>query len=269
MITKSELLYYIRDFSTRGELTRDELSDLVGHLPLQKPVKAKLNFFRISSILSWLIIYVGVVLLVYLNWNVYSSLMQISIIFGAGFFSFILGLLALHYLKFKFIGWSMHVFAAILLPLGSVTWLLNLVAQETSTLVLMLLVYLTFALGYALIYLFIRQAVILFFTWIFASIAYWSGFFWILNNNTSAFVDYTLVGISALLLSLGYILISLGLKQYRRTSSTFAYTLGTLSFLGSTFYLVSDYPTVESLFIFLLFCSFSSIFYGALSYYYV
>jgi hypothetical protein len=256
MITKSDLINHIRDFIGRGELTKTEVLSLFETETNKKPNQVKLDFSNILSFIGGFIVFMGIVVLVSINWIYLNDVSQVLVTLGSGILAFVIGSLLLYALKVKFTGVSFHLIGGGLIPLGIFVWLSKLADSNINLTAVIFGVFFALMAIYIITDLIIHNDVFIFFSWLFGSIAYWAGFFWVLGNNESLFLDYRLGGVAALVLSSVYLCLSYGLKQVRDNASFFYFLLGTLWFFGSVFTLVFDRPVFEALFVLMILGSF-------------
>jgi hypothetical protein len=256
MITKAELIKHIRDFISRGELSKAEVVSLFEQTQDKKSNSVKIDFSNILSFIGGFIVFMGVVVLVSINWIYLNDVSQVLVTLGSGILSFIVGSLLLYALKVKFTGVSFHLIGGGLIPLGIFVWLSKLAESNINLTAVVFGVFFALMLVYVITELIIHNDVFIFFSWLFGSIAYWAGFIWVLGNNESLFLDYRLGGVAALVLSGSYLCLSYGLKQVKDNASFFYYFLGTLGFFGSVFSLVIDRHVFEGLFVLMIFVSF-------------
>jgi hypothetical protein len=256
MITKSDLINHIRDFIGRGELTKTEVLSLFETIPVKKTNQVKLDFSNILSLIGGFIVFMGVVVLVSINWIYLNDVSQVLVTLGSGILAFVVGSLLLYALKIKFTGVSFHLIAGGLIPVGIFVWLSKQNSSDINYYAVITSVFLGLMIVYLITDYIIQNDVFMFFSWLFGSIAYWTGFFWLAGDNYSLLNDFRLIGVAALVLSSAYLCISYGVKQHRENASFFYYVLGTMSLFGSVFSLVLDRPVFEALFVLMIMSSF-------------
>ena len=100
-----------------------------------------------------------------------------------------------------------------------------------------------------------HEEILIFFSWIYASIAYVAAFMWLFVRNVTFFSDYRITAVAALVLSTSYLLVSYYLKTERKFTSLLLESVGYILLYGSIFSLLVDIFWLEIFYSLVVFVS--------------
>jgi hypothetical protein len=249
---KNILLDELSDMLTSGQLTNKEVLDRLQLKPNTQQVSVlaipHFDFFKILSFVGGFIIFLGIFILVSINWSSLNDFSQVLITLGGGVGAYILGNILLYVSKTKFTGVSFHLLGGLLLPLGVFTWLSKFPSSDINTNAVAFFVFLGVFVLYLATDYFVRNNIFTLFSWVFATLAYWSAFYWITTGSDS--VDlYRLDRWAMLALATIYLLFWYMLKDTSKNfTARYMYFVGVGLFLASIFALVQDFVWLESLY---------------------
>lgn len=179
------------------------------------------------------IVFLGVVVLVYQNWDSFSSALRILVTFGSFVAAFVVGILLNRYENFKKLAQAFFLLSGLLAPLG-LNVLFKETGQDINSDVLQAAIYVILTAVYLGSLWFFRQTILLFFGVVFAS-----GLFHFIVNlivgqnlmaaNYGKLWEYRILVDGIVWIALGY--------YWKQTSyaalSGVMYAFGVLGFLGS------------------------------------
>lgn len=255
MSKRSDLITEISQALQDQILSPDDVLQLVSEAKHKQQDKHTGKFaLDISQILSFvgaLIVFLGVSFYVSLQWDTLSDTTQVLITLGGGILAFVLGTILLKKMKLSFVGLSLHVLAALLIPSGIFVWLSKLPQPETSQIFLILTsVYSLLLVVYLAAFYFFRKSVFIFFSSVWATIVTFSSIFWILSPiNLPGDVIMRIVIYTAIGIALAHILAGKYLDLIGRTLiGKYFISIGSLAIFATTFALAQIDKPWEYLF---------------------
>ncbi|OGY09669.1 MAG: hypothetical protein A2782_03025 [Candidatus Blackburnbacteria bacterium RIFCSPHIGHO2_01_FULL_43_15b] len=238
-MTKEDLILKIQEMSSAGEITKEEIVEAYGHGQLATPkihdtVPAKkLTISEILYYIGGAIVFAGIAILVFQNWETLPSLSKVLITLGSSVVAYVVGALLARDFKTDPIGHAFLLIAALTSPIGLFVTFdtagLDLASRYVQTLIPAIL-FVTFLFSFFAL----KKSLLLLFLIIFGTWFYFSLTSLIFANQavfSVKFFEYRslVVGISYILL--GYTLAN----TPRHSLSGFLYGFGVLAFLGSIF----------------------------------
>ena len=132
MITKQELLAQLKVFIAKKEISRDEVLSLFSLQSTEKNHVNSINFANILSFVGGFIVFMGLVVLVSINWSYLGDIGQVLVTLGTGILAYIIGNLLMYSLNVKFTGVSFHLIGGLMIPIGIFVWLSKLGNPSTD-----------------------------------------------------------------------------------------------------------------------------------------
>jgi hypothetical protein len=222
MTNKSELLSQISQAIEEKLITREEVLEL---FPKEdqlkaKPTSSRFHFGKIISFLGGFIVFLGISFLVSLIWVYLNHTGQILVTLGTGLVAYIVGNLLLFALpQNRFLGSSVHLIGGLLIPTGIFVWLSKLGQSPISLQLLIAMIFAGLAVTYLASDYFLKSNVLNIFTVIFATIAFYSLFFWLTKERLVMFRVEELWSWSTVVVGLSYLGIGYALKNTSRAVS--------------------------------------------------
>lgn len=231
---KSQLLSEIHEMAQSGQISQAEVLAAFGSpSPDAQAMKRNLNLSEIMYYIGGGIVFIGLIVLIYQNWDSFNSGLRIFVSFGSFVAAFIVGILLNRYENLKKVSQAFFLLSGLLGPIG-----MNILFKETGLDInsdsLQLLIYLILtALFFGTLW-FARQTILVFFGIVFAS-----GIFHFIINlivgqnllmaNYAKVWEYRFLVDGIAWMALGYYF-----KQTSYSALTgVLYAFGILGFLGS------------------------------------
>ncbi len=167
---KQQVLSELKSLSLAGGVTREEVLAIFSTEGLAQPeaLSRHLNLAEVMYYIGGGIVFLGICVLSYQNWDNFSSFLRILITTGSFIAAFIVGALLYRYENLKKISQAFFLIAGCLAPLA-LTVLFKESGLETSTDSLLVLIYLILTTIFFGSLWFFRQTILLFFGIIFAT----------------------------------------------------------------------------------------------------
>ncbi len=232
---KQQLLLELHQMAAAGQISRQEV---LGFFPPAIPLpedsmKTQMNLSEIMYYLGGAIVFLGISVLAYQNWDSFSSSLRILVTLGSSIACFITASLLNRYEGFKKLSQAFFLISGMLAPLGlNVAFKESEIDINSDTIQLLIYLILTF-IFFGSLWLF-RQTILLFFGIVFAT-----GFFHFIINllvgqNLQA-SDYTKIWEYRIFVGgLAWMILGYYFRQTSYKAITGAlYALGVLAFLGS------------------------------------
>lgn len=238
-MTKEELLSKVEELSANREITHDELFVAYEKGQTNTPkthdtvLTKKLTISEILYYLGGAIVFIGIAVLVFQNWDTLSSITKVLITLGSAIASYIIGAMLARNIKTDPVAHSFLLISALTAPVGLfVTF--HVSGVELGSQVIQTLIPGILLITYLVSFFALRKSLLLLFCIIFGTWFYFSLTSLLLDNQASLstkFLEYRslIAGLSYILLGYSF---SLG---SRRPLSGFLYAFGVLAFLGSIF----------------------------------
>ncbi len=237
-MNKQELLTKVQLLAHENEISEAELVDAftkgkMGQMPSERvPLYKRLTISEVLYYIGAFIIFIGIIVLIWQNWNALSSFARVLVTLGSSIALYMAGVLLARYQKFNALSIAFHLLAGILLPLG-----LGVAFYESGldigTLGMQVsLSGLVFAV-YLLSFVLFRRTLFLAFTILFGTWFYFVGALYLLQQG--AFASGSIMNYLAMVAGLAYIFLGYGFSSTTRSRlSSVLYGLGIFVFLGAS-----------------------------------
>jgi hypothetical protein len=233
-LSKQQVLLEVKQMAEAGQLSREEvLAVLPIHNIEPDTLQHRLSLSEIMYYIGGAIVFLGIIVLAFQNWESFSSPVRVLLTLGSGVVAYVVAALLYRYENLKKISQAFFLIAGCLAPLG-----LNVAAKEAgmdiasdSFQTLVFLVLTTLFLGSLW---FFRQAILLFFGIVFSTVL----FHFLVNlvvgqnllsENTEKIWQYRILVEGIAWASLGFYLKPTSFKAL----TGILYGFGVLAFLGS------------------------------------
>lgn len=229
---KKKLLVQIAEFSQKGELSRHEvLEALEGSHP---------NKLAISTILYYVgggIVFLGIYILIWQNWDLLGAFSRILVTFGLGVLAYIAGLFFERDDRLKNAALAFQFISLLAIPVGLHVIFDNYGfdvgtsgMQSLISFILLIFAFSSFFLSRKNVFLLFT---ILYGTWFFFALTNFFMADFLTQQNEAKFVQYQFLtaGLSYLMLGFSFS------KTERKFITGFLYGFGILGFLGSTLFM--------------------------------
>lgn len=235
---KQQLLDEIRLMAKSGELSRDEVlaavSDPTGMMK-QEALGKGLSISEILYYIGGAIVFLGICVLCYQNWDSFNSFIRIFITLGSCLACFVVAILLNRYEDLQKPSQAFFLLFGMLAPLG-VGVAFKEAGFDLSVDLLWVGIYVMLtAVFFSVFWYFKKQTILLFFSVAFSTILFHYLVSWIIGGNFS-YSDYSKVWeYQFLVIGLAYMLVGYYLSQtsHKALVGTL-YGFGSLFFLGST-----------------------------------
>jgi hypothetical protein len=235
---KQQLLDGVRQMAQSGQISQAEVLSAFSGVPVLAQGTASAKHLTISEILYYIggaIVFLGICVLCYQNWDSFNSFLRIFITLGSCLACFVVAVLLNKYENLQKPAQAFFLLFGMLTPLGAgVTF--KEAGFDLSADVLWVGIYaLLTAIFFGVFWYFKKLAILLFFGVAFATILFHYSVAWIIGGNLSG-SDYSKVWeYQFLAVGLAYMLAGYYLSQISQKALVGAlYGFGSLFFLGST-----------------------------------
>lgn len=234
MMTKKEILQHVHELAAIGHVTKDELMtayhegiETDGGTPHEKIGMAEILYY-----IGGFIIFLGICILVWQNWNTLNAITKILATFGSGIAAYFVGFLFTRSEKTEKVGMVFYFISALVTPVGLFVIFDNAGYDETSFGSQMLISGMMFAMQIMSYFAFRKNIFILFSiifgTWLFFSVTSF------LVRGNPYFTDLDFYEYRILFTGLAYMLLGYFFSQNKEESLSDAlYGFGILGFLGA------------------------------------
>lgn len=235
-MNKTELLAEVSQLVKSGELTQTEVLAAFNGAP-QLPDEQAARHLNLSEILYYIggaIVFVGICVLCYQNWDNFSSFLRIFVTLGSCLIAFLVAALFYRYENLRKPAQAFFLLFGMLAPLAvSVT--LKEAGYDLSVNILEVLIYaMLTAVFFGIFWYFKQQIILLFFSIAFSTALFHFLIVWLVADNLS-YSDYSKIWqYQFLVIGLGYMLVSRYLLQTSQKA-----LVGVLNGFGSLFFLGS------------------------------
>jgi MFS family permease len=246
---KYEILNSVRQLAAQNLLNKQELLEAFYGSSENSSVKAEAGL-KISDILYFIgaaIIFLGVSVLVYQNWDVYNSITRIAITIGSCLAAFIVAIVLNKYENFQKASNGFFMLFGLLAPLA-----LNVVFFESgvdyATNSIQAAIFAILAAVFASAFYYFRKTILLLFLILFSSGLFHFVINLLVGSNFSSEDQVKIYEYRFLILGLGYMLLGYYFSStLRKSLSGFLNGFGSLMFLGSAMAL-GGYSPNENIF---------------------
>jgi hypothetical protein len=235
MVTKEEILQYIRMLAEQKVITKDELIeayDSGSGIKQDIVLTKKVGVAEILYYIGGAIVFLGISILLWENWSILGFVTKVLVTFGLGIAAYFVGLFFIRYERTETPGSAFYFISALVTPIGLGVIFDNMGFDASSygsqSLIsgIMLMTYLLS------LFLFRKNIFtlfsILFGTWFFFSITSW------MISGAPYFNDWKFYMYRILVAGVAYMLIGYAFsKNERAPLSGFLYGFGILGFLGA------------------------------------
>jgi hypothetical protein len=234
---KQQLLSEISQMAQSGQLSQAEVLSAFGVAPAQMPGVASANHLSISEILYYIggaIVFLGICVLCYQNWDSFNSFLRIFITLGSCLASFVVAVLLNRYENLKKPSNAFFLLFGMLAPLG-VGVVFKEAGFDLSSNILWVGVYaMLTAVFFGVFWYFKQKNILLFFSIAFATILFHYVVAWLVGENLSG-QDYSKIWeYQFLVVGLTYMLVGRFLAlTLQKALVGVLYGFGSLFFLGA------------------------------------
>ncbi len=242
---KQQLFLEIRQMAARGELNQAEVLAVFGGQVPQPPQDAATKGLSLSDIMYYIggaIVFLGIVVLCYQNWDNFSPALRILVTLGSAIACFITAALLNRYEDFKKISHAFFLLSGMLAPMG-VEITADQIGFDLDSNSIQLAIFFILSAVYLGAFYFFRQTMLLFFSIVFTTLT----FHFLINimigdnlmyENLDTIWKYRILVLGLAYMFLGYYLSSTSQKAL----SGVLYAFGTSFFLGAAIFLGGYYP---------------------------
>jgi hypothetical protein len=231
---KQTVLQAIKELSQSGQISQAEvLAALHANESVADESRKHLGLATILYYIGGAIVFLGICVLVFQNWDDFNAGTKILATLGAGVAAYIVGAIMQRYEQFKGVGLAFFLISALVNPIGLYVTLDKMGLDVNQTSVGLLIFLIVFAVYLASFY-FLRKIIFTLFSVIFGTIVFFFAVQWLVGENlTSAnitkVVEYRFLATGLAYMFLGY--------YFKTTSqkvlSGVLYGFGSLIFLGA------------------------------------
>lgn len=234
-MNKDQFLQLVKNISAQKLVSREELIaayDSATAIPKPTGLNKHVGISEILYYLGGTIVFIGVSILIWQNWNTLNSLTKILTTLGIGFTSYLIGVVFSRDEKLDAVGQAFFLISALVIPIGLYVVFdlgqLNVVDNATQSVISGIL----FATYIASYFIFRRTIFIIF------SIIYGTWLFFSLTNlvmgSSPEVIEFKLNEYRSLLVGLSYILLGYYFSATDKAPLTgVLYVFGLLGFLGA------------------------------------
>ncbi len=244
---KQQLLSEISQMSAAGQLSQAEvLAAFSGHAA-SAPVEKNLNISEILYYIGGAIVFLGICVLCYQNWDNFNSFLRIFVTLGSCLAAFVVAALLNKYENLRKVGQAFFLLFGMLAPLG-VGVAFKEAGYDLSVDVLWVGIYAALtAVFFGVFWYYKQQIILLFFSIAFGTILFHYLISWLVGGSLS-YSDMTKVWeYQFLVIGLVYMLVGYFLAQGSQKALVGAlYGFGSLFFLSSTLALGGWQPSQNS-----------------------
>lgn len=231
---KQQLLNEVSQMVSSGQLTKDEVLAVIVPKPGGRSADRHMNLSEILYYIGGGIVFLGIAVLVYQNWDTFSGALRIFITLGSCIACFIVAALLYRYENLRKVAQAFFLLFGMLLPLG-VGVVFYQAGYDLSSNAVQALMYLILSAVIFLSFWYYKQTILLFFGIIFATALFHFILALIIGDNltyvdASKIWEYEFLVIGLVYMLIGYYLT----RTSQAVLSGVMYGFGSLMFLGST-----------------------------------
>lgn len=234
MITKEEAKRYIEDLSARGILSREEVLSAYDEARANYGVAAlrKLNISDILSYLGGAIVFLGISILVWQNWDSFNTLTKIFITFGSGAAAYVVGMLFGRDEETEGVSSAFYLISALLMPTGLGVIFENAGFDVGEPAIQALVASILLSI-YLPSYFVFRKTLFIFFSIIFGSWLFFALTDWVFATGLP-YESWRFYAYRFMVLGISYMLLGYNFSRMTLAPLTgFLYNFGLLAFFGS------------------------------------
>ncbi|MBI2609596.1 DUF2157 domain-containing protein [Candidatus Giovannonibacteria bacterium] len=237
MANKAEILKFIRDVSKENLVSREELVSAFEEGRGEMRDRVFTNKLGMSEILYYIgggIVFLGIAILVWQNWDFLSPLTRILVTLGSGITAYIVGVVFQKREDIEVIGSAFFLLSAMLLPIGLVVFFDNAgldAGSDGSQSFISGVLIVVFLLSYFLF----KKNIFAFFSIIFSTWFFFAFTNFLVGSNPIV-AEWDFFQYRALIAGFTYLLLGYAFsKTDKAPISQFLYSFGILGFLGAAF----------------------------------
>lgn len=235
MIDKNTTLQAITELSSHEMITKDELLrafDAGSSSTTDSALTKDIGIAEILYYLGGIIVFIGIIILIYQNWTDLSSFSRISITLGTGIISYVIGMLCMQKKDFDGLGHAFQIISVLVLPIGVSVVFHELSVDLTTSTSASIISGILFGI-YLFSYFVLRRVIFLLFAILFGTF-----FFFALTNRMIEgqiqLQDYHLTEYRVLIVGVTYLLLGHGFSKISlKGISWILYDFGIIAVLGS------------------------------------
>ncbi len=234
---KNQILLQVKTLVSANLLTKDELLKAYDEAQENKPrdvLNIKIGVAESLYYIGGLIVFIGIVVLVFQNWESLDTFMRIFVTLGSGIAAFVVGLLLGLNKDTDPVGYAFHLIAALILPLG-IFISFDAAGIEPYSAGYMTIIFSILFFTYLASFFLLKKLIFIIFTIIFGSFLYFTLTNFILGSSPLV-TDWSFNEYRVLVLGISYILLGYAFsKTDMKGFSGALYGFGVLGVLASTF----------------------------------
>ncbi len=234
---KHELLQQITEFVQKGLLSKEELLQAYQTGRGGEYVDSKqVNIAQVLYYIGAAIVFLGIVILVFQNWDALSKATQILVTLGSSIAAYVVGVLFREYQKFKGVSLAFFLISALLAPVGlGVTF--DAAGYEVGDSSIQTLIAGISLAVYLASYWLYKKTIFLIFSVVFGTWLFFAVTSMLVGGRPEIyemkFVEYRVLAVGLTYLLLGYSFAQKGMRDL----SGWMYSAGLIAFLGAAMFL--------------------------------
>lgn len=235
---KRELLAAIKEFASQGQVTKSEVIqayDQGSGTPPSEALSHRLSVSRILYYLGGAIVFIGIAVLLWQNWEVLPDPAKIMVTLGSAIAAFIVGVLFDRYKTTEEVAQAFYFISGLLAPIG-LTITLDLAGIDIGTPGMQSVISGTLALVYILSAVYMPRAVFTLFAVLFSTWLYYAFATFLFEGQQGLLTIEEFYEYLTLVAGLSYISFGYFFAQRERDALTgWLYGFGVLGVLGAAF----------------------------------
>jgi len=241
---KQTLIKGIKNSASQGQITKDELIRAYEEGAGAEKDNVLTKRVGISDILYYIggaIVFIGIAVLVWQNWNTLSNAVKILTTLGSAVLAYIIGILLCRKEKLEAIGQAFYFISALVLPIG-LHIIFDIAGLETDSAGTMSLLFAILFVFFLASYYILKKNIFIIFVVIFGTLLFVTFTNYILVKNTNIeeekILQYQMLTVGLAYMPIGYLL-SRGEKKFLTGP---LYSFGSVFFLGAAMLLGGNKP---------------------------